>query len=66
MEQLEQSEKSRTIVFSLRIPRSLYERIPVEPKRSAGKPAGKAQYLRSLMIEAVEADLASREQAVGV
>ena len=65
MEQQAQTEKSRTIVFSLRIPRSLYERIPVEPARSSGKPAGKAQYLRNLMIEAVEADLAGRQKAVG-
>ena len=65
MEQLERSEKSRTVILSMRIPRSLYERIPSEPALRSGKPAGKAQYLRSLMIEAVEADLASRKQAVG-
>ena len=57
-------EQKETISFTMRLPVDLWRRIPVSGAKSSGKRgAGIAGYLRPLLTEAVERDLAGREQA---
>ena len=57
------SDATGTVCFTMRLPVELYHRIPVAPARSSGKrDAGIAGYLRPMLIEAIERDLAAKAQ----
>ena len=61
MEQNRQHRRGESVMLTFRFPRSLYEALPVKPAPNAGVPAGRSGYLRRLLVEAVERDLATEE-----
>lgn len=59
------ARRPKMINFTLRMPVELYHRLPVAPAKSSGKRgSGISGYLYPLLVEAIERDLAAREQAV--
>lgn len=56
--------RGESVMVSLRIPKELYDRLPVEKAYNAGKEGGISAFLRRHMIESVERELAANgEQA---
>ena len=62
MEQNRHRQRGETRMVTFRMSKELLDRIPVKRAPNAGKEAGLSGYLRSLLIEAVERDLAAREE----
>ena len=58
-----QNRRGESIMLTFRFPKSLYEALPVKPAPNAGVSAGRSGYLRRLLVEAVERDLAAAANA---
>ena len=59
------SSAPQMINLTVRFPLDLYRRLPVKPAKSSGRRGGGiAGYLVPLLVEAIENELAAREQAV--
>ena len=61
-----QHRRGESIMLTFRFPKALYESLPVKPAPNAGVPAGRSGYLRRLLVEAVERDLAAEANAQAV
>lgn len=55
--------RGESVMLTFRFPRELYEALPVKPAPNAGVPAGRSGYLRRLLVEAVERELAAEANA---
>ena len=63
MKQDKEHRRGESIMLTFRFPKSLYEALPVKPAPNAGVPAGRSGYLRRLLVEAVERELAAEANA---
>ena len=53
--------RRESVTLSIRFPKELYEALPVPLAPNAGVPAGRSGYLRRLLVEAVQRELAAVE-----